>query len=104
MKNMIFIEHDNYFICERLKEIDESYYVVYDDKNNKYQLHSKEQKGNSYCLTFPFDELDERAIFYARKTRVENQAKIIEEIDKENKRLEKHLIQEEINRLKEALE
>ena len=58
----------------------------------------------SYCLTFPFDCLDARAVEHARKTRVENEEKIIEEIDRENKRLEKKLINEEINRLKEALE
>ena len=55
-------------------------------------------------MTFPFDCLDARAVEHARKTRVENEEKIIEEIDRENKRLEKKLINEEINRLKEALE
>ena len=102
--NMILIEHDNYFICERLKELDRDYYVMFDIENNKYQLHCKGQFGNTYCLTFPFDDLDERAIFYTKKTSIENQEKIIEEIDKENKRLEKHLIKEEINKIKEALE
>lgn len=104
MKNLIQIFTDPFFICQRLKEIDRSYFVMFDLEKKNYQLHSSEQKGNSYCLTFPFDCLDARAVEHARKTRVENEEKIIEEIDRENKRLEKKLINEEINRLKEALE
>lgn len=104
MKNLINIFTDPFFICERLKEIDKSYFVMFDLKEKKYQLHSSEQKGNSYCLTFPFEGLDARAVEHAKKTRVENEEKIIEEIDRENKRLEKKLIKDEINRLKEALE
>lgn len=104
MKNLIQIFTDPFFICQRLKEIDRSYFVMFDLEKKNYQLHSSEQRGNSYCLTFPFDCLDARAVEHARKTRVENEEKIIEEIDRENKRLEKKLINEEINRLKEALE
>lgn len=104
MKNLIQIFTDPFFICQRLKEIDRSYFVMFDLEKKNYQLHSSEQRGNSYCLTFPFDYLDARAVEHARKTRVENEEKIIEEIDRENKRLEKKLINEEINRLKEALE
>lgn len=104
MKNLIQIFTDPFFICQRLKEIDRSYFVMFDFEKKNYQLHSSEQRGNSYCLTFPFDCLDARAVEHARKTRVENEEKIIEEIDRENKRLEKKLINEEINRLKEALE
>lgn len=104
MKNLIQIFTDPFFICQRLKEIDRSYFVMFDLEKKNYQLHSSEQKGNSYCLTFPFEGLDARAVEHARKTRVENEEKIIEEIDRENKRLEKKLINEEINRLKEALE
>lgn len=104
MKNLIQIFTDPFFICQRLKEIDKSYFVMFDLEKKNYQLHSSEQRGNSYCLTFPFDCLDARAVEHARKTRVENEEKIIEEIDRENKRLEKKLINEEINRLKEALE
>lgn len=104
MKNLINIFTDPFFICQRLKEIDRSYFVMFDLEKKNYQLHSSEQRGNSYCLTFPFDCLDARAVEHARKTRVENEEKIIEEIDRENKRLEKKLIKDEINRLKEALE
>lgn len=104
MKNLIQIFTDPFFICQRLKEIDKSYFVMFDLEKKNYQLHSSEQRGNSYCLTFPFDCLDARAVEHARKTRVENEEKIIEEIDRENKRLEKKLIKDEINRLKEALE
>ena len=104
MKNLIQIFTDPFFICQRLKEIDRSYFVMFDLEKKNYQLHSSEQRGNSYCLTFPFDCLDARAVEHAKKTRVENEDKIIEEIDRENKRLEKKLIKDEINRLKEALE
>ena len=91
-------------IVKRLKEIDKDYFVVYNITRKTFELHNRAQEEGTFCLTLPFDCLDARAVEHARKTRVENEEKIIEEIDRENKRLEKKLINEEINRLKEALE
>lgn len=76
-------------IPERLKEIDKSYFVIYNTMIDKYEVHSTENKdGDTYCLTLPYDELDSRSIDYVRKTRVENARIIWEEMKRNNEKLE----------------
>lgn len=76
-------------IPERLKEIDKSYFVMYDTIIDKFEIHSTENKdGSTYCLTLPYEELDSRAIDYVRKTRVENAKKLWEEMKRNNEMLE----------------
>ena len=102
MKNYLEIKDDVYYICQRLKEIDMSYFVLFNLSNKKYEIHSSEQK-DSYCFTVPFDLLDERTISYALKTRSERRDKIIEEIEKNNMENYNKMIKEQVNLLKEAL-
>ena len=102
-KDYVFIESDNLFICQRLQQIDPSYRVVFNLKKRKYEVHSVEQFGGSYCFTLPFENLDERAVDFALKTRRENSDKIIAEIDKYNEKLYNQMLKQEVNKLKEAL-
>lgn len=103
MRNLVLIENDNYFICQRLKEIDDSYFVVYNLNRECYEVHSKEQIKNSYCFTISFSQLDERTILQALKTRSENRDKLIEEIEKNNQLIYEKNIKNQVNMLKEAL-
>ena len=103
MKHLIKIENDVYFICQRLKEIDESYEVYYNLLTKSYEVHSNAQIKNSYCFKVPFDVLDERTLWHARKTSIENRDKIIAEIEKENYLLEQKNIKKQVEMLKEAL-
>lgn len=103
MKNQIVLDSDPLFICERLKEVDKSYYVVYDFSKNKFEVHSSEQRGGSYCFTVPFDTLDERAITFAKKTSVLRQDEVIKEIDLENQKLERNIQKKAVERLKEVI-
>lgn len=102
-KDYVFIDWDNLFICQRLREIDDSYRVVYNLNKKVYEVHSVEQPFNSYCFTIPYSSLDERAINFALKTRKQNIDKIILEIDKQNEALYNHMVKQEVNKLKEAL-
>ncbi len=102
-KDYVFIERDNLFICQRLQQIDPSYRVVFNLKKRKYEVHSIEQVGGSYCFTLPFENLDERAVEFALKTRRENSDKIIAEIDKYNENLYNQMLKQEVNKLKEAV-
>ncbi len=95
------IENDCYFICQRLKEIDPSYEVFYN--NGHFEVHSFEQIKNSYCFTVPFDKLDSRTIDYALKTRSNNRDKIIAEIEKNNQLVYENYIKNTVNLLKEGL-
>ena len=101
MKIKVF--SDNFFITSRLKEIDRSYFILYDTNSQKFEVHSSEQFGNSYCLTLPFDVLDERAVDHVLKTRVQNKDEILKELDRQNDLLEKRAIKEQINKIEEAL-
>ena len=87
---LIRIYTDNLFVCERLREIDPSYFVVFNTKDKKYEIHSKGQADNTYCVGLPFSALDERAVEYVLKTRVQNVDKLIKEIEKNNQKIEKN--------------
>lgn len=102
LKNYLEIKDDVYYICDRLKEIDDSYIVLFNLDNLRYEIHSKGQKS-SYCFTVPFDSLDERTLSYALRTRSERRDKIIEEIEKSNEELYKKQIKQQVNLLREAI-
>lgn len=85
---LIEIQNDIYFINSRLKEIDKNYQIYFNTKKDKFEIHNKEQIGDSYCLTIPYSLLDQRSVDLVRKTRIENRKKLIEEIDRENEKLE----------------
>ena len=90
---LIEIKQDALFVGERLKELDQSYNLVFNTIKGKYEVHSSAQKGCSYCLTCPNDALDERLVELTKKTRRENLNELLKEIDKENEKLEKQNIQ-----------
>jgi hypothetical protein len=70
-------------IPERLRDIDDGYFVMFDTTRQKYEVHNKYNRGGSYCLTVPHDELDARTIDLVQQTRLENAKKIIEEFEKQ---------------------
>lgn len=102
MKNQTTILADTYFISERLKEIDESYFLVFNFDKQKFEVHSTEQGKNTYCLTVPYPVLDERTLALVRKTRGERLDALIEEMEKENEVFEKKQVKDAVNRLKEV--
>lgn len=101
-RDFLFIDSDCLFITDRLKEVDQSYRVVFSLKKKKFEVHSILQ-SSTYCFTLPYSSLDERAVDYAKKTRSENAEKLIKEIDRANEELYRKMLKEEINKLKEAL-
>lgn len=62
------ITDDVFFIASRLKEVDPTYYVVYDTEKRRYEVHSDGQRGNTLCFVVPFGRLDARTVEYARRT------------------------------------
>ena len=87
-RNLIVIENDVFDIAKRIKEIDNRYFIVYDSKSKKFQLHQNNGGQDSYVLTFPFAYLDARAITYTQKTRVSRLDQIVKEINKNNSDIE----------------
>lgn len=85
----IKIEEDLFDIVNRLREIDEEYFVVFDEKRDCFEIHNSKQE-NTYCLTVPFDKLDGRTIDLVKCTSVEYSDNIIDDIDNNNNKIEEN--------------
>jgi hypothetical protein len=81
------ISSDLFDVVKRIKQIDKKYFVVFNHKRNKFEVHYQRSK-NTYELTIPFDELDARAVYFVLKTRMQNQKKLLAEIEESNKKLQ----------------
>lgn len=103
MKRFFVVESDCLGIAERLKEVDDQYIIVYDVDKGKFELHNRGQARDSYCLTFPFEVIDERMVDLARKTRVQNSEALFEEMERENKRQKRQVVSATINAFKEKI-
>lgn len=77
------IRNDLFDIAARLREIDPRYFVVFDPKTKRYQLHSHTERP-TFVLEFPYEKLDCRALEHTLKTRAENVERLIEEIERHN--------------------
>ena len=102
MKKRLFeIESDCLDIVRRLREIDKDYFVMFNLDSKKFELHNHSQGKGTFCLTFPFDVLDERALDFARKTRVQNSDELFAEMEAENRALEKAKVKQILNDFEE---
>lgn len=77
------IEDDVFGIVNRIKEIDDGYYIEFNMKRNCYEVHNGKQQ-NSYCLTIPYDVLDSRVIDMVLSTSIKFYDNIVDNIDKNN--------------------
>lgn len=84
---------DVFDIAHRLKQIDSRYFVVYNTVKRRYEVHNSGQKGNTFCLVVPYDCLDARTLDYVRRTRVSNSKELIEQIEADNARLQREILQ-----------
>lgn len=87
MPGLILVEDNVFNIPSRLKEIDPGYFVMFNPASQQYELHN-EYQDTTYCLTFPFDGLDCRAIDYTMETRIERKDIILKQIKRHNEKVE----------------
>jgi len=67
------ITHDVHNIAKRLKKINSKYVLFRNHAANRVEVHSNARPcALSLEFIVPFDELNERTLEYARKTRIEN--------------------------------
>ncbi len=59
---MHLVENNVYDIPKRIEEYDEDMFVVFNALKQKYELHSVQYPGDTFQTTFPFPELDMRAL------------------------------------------
>ena len=76
---------DVYNISKRIKQIDKNYYIVFNTSKQKFEVHNSNQRGSTYCLTVPYNFLDERTLKLVEATKSENIERILNKIDNENK-------------------
>ena len=87
---LIKIKNDLFFMAERLKEIDDGYFIAFNTKTSKFEIHNSKQPYSTFCLLVPNNKLNPSLIEYVRKTRSENQKKLIKEMEEANQKLENH--------------
>ncbi len=88
MPYLIYVESNIFNIPERLREIEPHYFVMFNPRQQKFEVHNTNQLHSTYCLTVPFDELDSRTLDEVRRTRWENHKKLMAEIEAHNQKLE----------------
>ncbi len=64
------IERDIFQISRRICGIDPDYFVVFNRRSGKYEVHNSGNVGGTYCFTVPYGELDARTLDYCRETLV----------------------------------
>ncbi len=101
------VTSDLYSIADRLKEIDDGYFIYYSYKNRRYEVHNRNQRGRTLSLVLPYKRLDERTIRLVRQTRSERVSSLISQMEEENARIErermKQLVKNKQNELENAL-
>ncbi len=89
------IDKDLFNISRRIKGIDKNYYILFDNKTNKWEVHNLKQKGSTYCLTCPYNRLDSRLIDYVYYTSTQHNPDLIKIIEKNNKEIDDKIIASE---------
>ena len=94
----ILVKSDVFDICNRIKKFDSTYYIVFDNMVNKYQVYSSNLNRSielisgrvlSYVCTLPYESLDIRTIKYLYDTSVANLETLVKDIDEHNKSIER---------------
>ena len=76
-------------IPARLKAINPGWFVMLNARTQRFEIHDAAQPGGTLACVLPFDELDARAIEYARRYHVSRLHETAREIDEYNERLER---------------
>lgn len=83
----LLIKSDLFNITKRIKQIDKKYFIVFNKKTKKFEVHYK-RNSSTLELVLPFDRLDKRTLDFVLKTKMENKQKLIEEMERNNQKLE----------------
>jgi hypothetical protein len=98
------IKSDLYDIAKRLREIDSGYFLLFDYKKKRFEVHNKHQNGSSFCLALPFERLDERTLRLVRRTMASRKEQLFREMEEHNARLQKQEIFRQIKAAEQKME
>ncbi len=83
----IKIEDDLFDISKRLKEVDDTYFVVYDTGKRCFEVHSTMQVKNTFCFVVG-SRLTYYAIAKAQKTKINRLKTLIKKVEEDNLKVE----------------
>lgn len=81
------VQSDVYNISERIKAVDERFFIMFNRQTQKFEVHVKGQPATTYGCELPFDTLDARALEYVRKYSAARNRELAREIVEHNDRL-----------------
>lgn len=86
-KRLYLIENDTNHIAERIRDIEDGYFIVRNNIDGLCEVHSTENIGDTYCFTVPYKTLDARTLEYCRYTSTGRNA--VATIEKKNERIKR---------------
>lgn len=95
----ILIKNDVFNIANRLKQINKNYFILYNKNTKKFEVHFKNLKS-TLQLIIPYKFLDKRTVDLVQKSRIENNKKLLKELEEHNYKLEQNKtkkLQQELN-------
>lgn len=80
------MENSTHDIPKRLEEIDSDLFICFNKITQRFEVHSLDNRGTTYCFSVPYDELDVRTIEVFRRSNLKTRSvkEIIWEMDREN--------------------
>lgn len=81
----MIVSEDLFDICKRVKEIDEDYFVVFNERLERYEIHNKKQQCNTLAIVVPYDRLDKRVLDKLNETKIERKEEIYSMLENQNK-------------------
>jgi len=89
---------NTYNIPERLKEYDPELFVVFNLKNERYEIHSKDGGETTYNATSPYKQLDERTLRYVKRNDIRvHGMKVFDRINESERKAEERKKKDEKN-------
>lgn len=82
---LVRITHDVFDIADRVRELDEGYYPVYDTEKGRYEI--RHSDGDEIAVVVPYDGLDARILKHLYLTRRDNVLEALATMEDENERL-----------------
>ena len=87
---LVRITHDVFDIADRVRELDEGYYPVYDTEKRRYEIRHRD--GDYIAVVVPYDTLDARILKHLYLTRRDNALAFLSKMEEENLQKEKKSI------------
>ena len=92
------IKNDLFKIAYRLRKIDKGYFIVFNKLKNRFEVHNKNQLGNSLCFCCDKNYLNCEVLTKANVTNARNSKVLFKEIEKNNLKIQKQREDDLINK------